>query len=190
MVDPDKVIRDLVELQIHAPVVHVEHGVGRYNGLKTLTIQGIEQEFIEPCMQKAIKFTPVTALSCVTRYSGTSPEQAPLHRLGSDVWQREKKKAAEAIHDVAVELLEIYAHRQCKPGIVMQVVEPDYTTFVSEFPFVPTNDQVTAAEAVLKDLQSATPMDRLICGDVGFGKTEVAMRAAFVAVQNGKQVCV
>lgn len=191
IVDPDSLIRDLVELQLNTPVVHIEHGIGRYVGLQTLELQGVTQEFIQLLYAGGDKiYVPVTSLHQVTRYSGVDTAHAPLHKLGTDTWQKEKNKAAEKIHDVAVELLEVYAKRQLKPALSLEVEEDEYTRFVSEFPFMETPDQIKAIQDILKDLRSTTPMDRLICGDVGFGKTEVAMRAAFVAVQSGKQVCV
>lgn len=190
-IDSDLVIRSLLELQPNTPVVHLDYGVGRYMGLKTLDVQGVLQEFIELLYAGGDKiYVPVTALHCVSRYASVDTESAPLHKLGTDTWLREKKKTIEKIHDVAVELLEIYAKRQTKPGLAMQIDEALYTQFVSEFPFVETADQIKATQDILHDLQSTTPMDRLICGDVGFGKTEVAMRSAFIAVQNGRQVCV
>lgn len=190
-IDPDLLIRDLVELQPNTPVVHLDHGIGRYIGLQTLDLQGVKQEFIELLYAGGDKiYVPVTALHCVTRYSGIDVTHAPLHKLGTETWQREKKKAAEKIHDVAAELLEIYAQRQMKPALSMKLDGEEYAKFVSEFPFMETPDQTKAIQDILKDLASSMPMDRLICGDVGFGKTEVAMRAAFIAVQSGKQVCV
>jgi transcription-repair coupling factor (superfamily II helicase) len=191
VVDPDLLIKDLVELKPNTPVVHLEHGIGLYMGLQTLDLQGVKQEFIELVYAGGDKiYVPVTALHCVTRYSGVNAAHATLNKLGTDTWQREKKKAAEKIHDVAVELLEIYAKRQMKSALSLSVVDDEYARFVSEFPFMETPDQTKAIQDILTDLKSNIPMDRLICGDVGFGKTEVAMRAAFIAVQSGKQVCV
>ena len=190
-VDPDLIIRDLAELRLGAPVVHLQFGVGRYQGLQYLDNQGVENEFLILTYAGSDKiYVPVTSLHLISRYTGSDPEQAPLHRLGSDQWQKEKKKAAEKIHDVAIELLDIYAHREAKPGHVYELHPKEYQRFASEFPFIETEDQLQAIDHIIKDMQSTRPMDRLICGDVGFGKTEVAMRAAFIAALNGKQVCV
>jgi transcription-repair coupling factor (superfamily II helicase) len=190
-IDPDLIFRDLVELSIGAPVVHLQFGVGRYQGLQTLESGGATNEFLVLTYANEDKiYVPVTSLHLISRYTGLDSEHAPLHKLGSDVWVREKRKAVEKIHDVAIELLEIYAKREAKPGIPYQFDAQDYQRFASAFPFTETGDQLTAINAILSDMQSMRPMDRLICGDVGFGKTEVAMRAAFIAVQNHKQVCV
>ncbi|STX28619.1 Transcription-repair coupling factor [Legionella beliardensis] len=190
-VDPDLIIRDLAELQLHAPVVHLQFGVGRYQGLKTIANDGAANEFLILSYAGDDKiYVPVTSLHLISRYTGIDSEHAPLHRLGSDQWQKEKRKAAEKIHDVAIELLEIYAKRETKPGFIYQFDKQEYQRFASGFPFVETPDQAHAVEQIIQDMQSPRPMDRLICGDVGFGKTEVAMRAAFLAVQNSKQVCV
>lgn len=189
--DPDLIIRDLAELRLDAPVVHLQFGVGRYQGLKTLESNGTVNEFLVLTYAGDDKiYVPVTSLHYISRYTGQDSEHAPLHKLGSDVWQKEKKKAADKIHDVAIELLDIYAKREAKPGFQYQFSPSDYQRFASGFPFTETTDQLRAIEEIIRDMQSSRPMDRLICGDVGFGKTEVAMRAAFVAVQNGKQVCV
>ncbi|MFZ4077376.1 MAG: transcription-repair coupling factor, partial [Legionellaceae bacterium] len=188
-VDPDLIIRDLAELHIGSPVVHLQFGVGRYQGLQTFDHEGIQNEFLILTYAGGDKiYVPVTSLHCITRYTGS--EHAPLHRLGSDEWQKEKKKAALKIHDVAIELLEIYAKRAAKPGFIYHYDKEDYQRFASGFSFDETPDQQQAIHQILDDMRSDKPMDRLICGDVGFGKTEVAMRAAFLAVQNGKQVCV
>ncbi|MBA3536368.1 MAG: transcription-repair coupling factor, partial [Tatlockia sp.] len=190
-VDPDLIIRDLAELQLGAPVVHLQFGVGRYQGLKTLENNGTANEFLVLAYAGEDKiYVPVTSLHFISRYTGVDSEHAPLHKLGSDLWQREKKKAAEKIHDVAIELLEIYAKREAKPGHAYEFQPSEYQAFASGFPFTETTDQLRAIEEIITDLQAARPMDRLICGDVGFGKTEVAMRAAFLAVQNNRQVCV
>lgn len=191
IVDPDFVVRDLAELQIGAPVVHLQFGVGRYLGLQTFENDGNLNEFLILAYAGDDKiYVPVTALNVISRYTGADSEHAPLHRLGSEQWQKEKKKAAEKIHDVAIELLEIYAKREAKPGHVYAFDPKEYQRFASGFPFTETTDQLLAINQIIQDMQSPRPMDRLICGDVGFGKTEVAMRAAFIAVQNGKQVCV
>ena len=190
-VDPDLIFRDLVELSIGAPVVHLQFGVGRYQGLQTLTTSGTTNEFLVLTYAGEDKiYVPVTSLHLISRYTGLDSDNAPLHKLGSDIWAREKKKAVEKIHDVAIELLEIYAKREAKPGIAYHFNAEEYQHFASSFPFTETTDQLTAINAIISDMQSSRPMDRLICGDVGFGKTEVAMRAAFIAVQNEKQVCI
>ncbi len=190
-IDPDLIIRDLAELQLHAPVVHIQFGVGRYQGLITLENEGISNEFLILTYADSDKiYVPVTSLQLISRYTGVDSDSAPLHRLGSDQWQKARKKAAEKIHDAAIELLEIYAKREAKPGFVYEYNELEFQRFVSSFPFTETSDQLHAVNQIITDMRSARPMDRLICGDVGFGKTEVAMRAAFLAVQNGKQVCV
>ncbi|KTC66234.1 transcription-repair coupling factor (plasmid) [Legionella adelaidensis] len=190
-IDPDLVIRDLAELRIGAPVVHLQFGVGRYLGLETIQDQNNANEFLVLAYAGEDKiYVPVTGLHNISRYTGADSEHAPLHRLGSDQWQKEKKKAAEKIHDVAIELLDVYAKREAKPGFTYQFDQSDYQRFASGFPFAETVDQQQAIQQIIRDMQSPRPMDRLICGDVGFGKTEVAMRAAFLAVQNGRQVCV
>ena len=190
-VDPDLIIRDLAELRVGAPVVHLQFGVGRYQGLQYIDDNGTANEFLVLAYAGEDKvYVPVTSLHFISRYTGADSEHAPLHRLGSDQWQKEKKKAVEKIHDVAIELLDIYAKREAQPGHVYQFNQNDYQRFASGFPFTETADQLQAVHQIIKDMQSPRPMDRLICGDVGFGKTEVAMRAAFIAVLNGKQVCV
>jgi transcription-repair coupling factor (superfamily II helicase) len=190
-IDPDLIIRNLAELHVGAPVVHLQFGVGRYQGLQSIDDNGVPNEFLVLSYAGEDKiYVPVTSLNLISRYTGADAEHAPLHRLGSDQWQKEKKKALEKIHDVAIELLDIYAKREAKPGHVYHFDPMDYQRFASGFPFTETNDQLQAISEIIKDMQSPRPMDRLICGDVGFGKTEVAMRAAFIAVQNNKQVCV
>ena len=187
--DPESVIRHLTDLSEGSPVVHEDYGVGRYLGLKTLEIGGVETEFLTLEYAGGDKlYVPVHALHLISRYSGAPSEHAPLHRLGSDQWTRAKRKAAEKARDVAAELLDIYARRAATRGVSFRVDEPDYLAFEAGFPFEETIDQETAIAAVLDDLKGTTPMDRVVCGDVGFGKTEVALRAAFVAVDNGKQV--
>jgi transcription-repair coupling factor (superfamily II helicase) len=189
--DTEAIIRDLTELTIGAPVVHEEHGVGRYQGLVTLTLGGIEAEFLQIEYAKQDKlYVPVSSLHLISRFTGAAPEKAPLHRLGSGKWEKAKRKAAQKANDIAVELLDIYARRAARQGHVFQLNQNDYQAFAQAFPFEETPDQVEAISAVLADMTSPRPMDRLICGDVGFGKTEVAMRAAFVAVQDGQQVAV
>ncbi|WP_026253847.1 transcription-repair coupling factor [Legionella shakespearei] len=190
-VDPDLIIRDMAELRIGAPVVHLQFGVGRYQGLQYITTNDSSSEFLVLAYAGEDKiYVPVTSLHLISRYTGVDSEHAPLHKLGSDLWQREKKKAAEKIHDVAIELLDLYAKREAQPGHQYEFNQSEYIKFASGFPFTETADQLQAIEQIVKDMESTRPMDRLICGDVGFGKTEVAMRAAFLAVQNGKQVCV
>lgn len=190
-VDPDLIIRDMAELRIGAPVVHLQFGVGRYQGLQYINTNDMASEFLVLAYAGDDKiYVPVTSLHMISRYTGVDSEHAPLHKLGSDLWQKEKKKAAEKIHDVAIELLDLYAKREAQPGHQYDFDQGEYIKFASGFPFTETADQLNAIEQIVKDMQSPRPMDRLICGDVGFGKTEVAMRAAFVAVQNGKQVCI
>jgi transcription-repair coupling factor (superfamily II helicase) len=190
-VDPDLIIRDMAELRIGAPVVHLQFGVGRYQGLQHIENNGTASEFLILSYAGDDKiYVPVTSLHMISRYTGMDSEHAPLHKLGTDLWQREKKKAAEKIHDVAIELLDLYAKREAQSGHSYKLDSSEYVRFASAFPFTETVDQLQTIEQIIKDMESQRPMDRLICGDVGFGKTEVAMRAAFVAVQNNKQVCV
>ncbi len=190
-VDSDQIIRNLTELHIGAPVVHIDHGVGRYLGLRTLEIDGALSEFLTiEYADDAKLYVPVTALHLISRYGGADEANAPLHRLGSDQWDKAKRRAAEKIHDVAAELLNIYAHRQARQGTALTAPDDEYQRFVDQFPFDVTSDQRRAIDEVIADLTNPKSMDRLICGDVGFGKTEVAMRAAFVAVQSRKQVVI
>lgn len=190
-VSEEFLIRSLTELSIGAPVVHIDYGVGRYAGLITLSIDEQEHEFLQLDYADAAKvYVPVTNLHLISRYSGGDPDLAPLHKLGTDAWNKAKRKALEQIHDVAAELLHIQARRQSKPGFAFELDHSLYMQFASGFAYEETLDQANAIEATLHDMQMAKPMDRLVCGDVGFGKTEVAMRAAFVAVQNNKQVAV
>lgn len=190
-VSEEFLIRSLTELSIGAPVVHIDYGVGRYAGLITLNIDDQEHEFLQLDYADAAKvYVPVTNLHLISRYSGGDPDLAPLHKLGTDAWNKAKRKALEQIHDVAAELLHIQARRQSKPGFSFELEQSPYMQFASGFAYEETLDQANAIEATLHDMQMAKPMDRLVCGDVGFGKTEVAMRAAFVAVQNNKQVAV
>lgn len=184
-------VRNLAELSIGSPVVHLDHGVGRYLGLQSLTLDATPAEFLTLLYQdEARLYVPVSSLHLISRWSGAEDEKAPLHRLGSDTWEKAKRKAAEKVRDVAAELLDIYARRQARPGRSFRLDEADYARFCRAFPFEETPDQLSAIEAVLKDMLAPKAMDRLICGDVGFGKTEVAMRAAFAAVQSGTQVAV
>jgi transcription-repair coupling factor (superfamily II helicase) len=190
-VSEEFLIRSLTELSIGAPVVHIDYGVGRYAGLVTLSIDDQDHEFLQLDYADAAKvYVPVTNLHLISRYSGGDPDLAPLHKLGTDAWNKAKRKALEQIHDVAAELLHIQARRQSKPGFSFELEQSPYMQFASGFAYEETLDQANAIEATLHDMQLAKPMDRLVCGDVGFGKTEVAMRAAFLAVQNNKQVAV
>ncbi|WP_372873519.1 transcription-repair coupling factor [Pseudomonas sp.] len=187
----DNVIKNLTELREGAPVVHIDHGVGRYLGLVTLEIDGQAAEFLALMYAEEAKlYVPVASLHLIARYTGSDDALAPLHRLGSEIWQKAKRKAAEQVRDVAAELLDIYARRAAREGYAFADPQLDYVTFSAGFPFEETPDQQTAIDAVRDDMLSAKPMDRLICGDVGFGKTEVAMRAAFIAVHSGRQVAV
>ena len=190
-VSEEFLIRSLTELTMGAPVVHIDYGVGRYAGLVTLSIDDQDHEFLQLDYADAAKvYVPVTNLHLISRYSGGDPDLAPLHKLGTDAWNKAKRKALEQIHDVAAELLHIQARRASKPGISFEVDQSLYMQFASGFAYEETLDQANAIEATLHDMQQAKPMDRLVCGDVGFGKTEVAMRAAFVAVQNNRQVAI
>lgn len=185
------IVRNLTELNVGAPVVHVDHGVGRYLGLQTINVDDQNTEFLTlEYANNAKLYVPVSSLHLISRYGGVEEELAPLHKLGSEQWQKEKRKAAEKIRDTAAELLNIYSMRAAQQGHAFQDPGEDYEIFASGFPYEETPDQVSAINATLQDMLSPQPMDRLICGDVGFGKTEVAMRAAFIAVQNGKQVAV
>jgi len=185
------IVKNLAELKIDSAVVHIEHGVGRYRGLQVIEHGGIADEFLVlEYADKAKLYVPVTNLYLISRYSAADEAIAPLHKLGSDQWQKAKRKAAEKVRDVAAELLHIYALRQAREGFKHQLAEDAYEKFASEFPFEETVDQSSAIASVRADMLDSKPMDRLICGDVGFGKTEVAMRAAFIAVHNSKQVVV
>ncbi len=187
----ENVIKNLTELREGAPVVHIDHGVGRYQGLITLEIEGQSAEFLQlQYAEEAKLYVPVASLHLIARYTGSDDALAPLHRLGSETWQKAKRKAAEQVRDVAAELLDIYARRAARQGYAFQDPQLDYDTFSAGFPFEETPDQQAAIDAVRADLLAPKPMDRLVCGDVGFGKTEVAMRAAFIAVHSGKQVAV
>ena len=189
--DPENILRDLVALAEGAPVVHQEYGVGRYLGLQLLELNGIQTEFLMLEYAGGDKlYVPVSSLHLISRYSGSAPETAPLHRLGSDQWLKAKRRAAEQVRDVAAELLDIYARRAAREGHAFKFAEVDYQAFAEGFPFDETPDQFTAINGVINDMAAGVPMDRVVCGDVGFGKTEVALRAAFVAVQGGKQVAI
>jgi len=188
-VDSDQIVRNLNELHIGAPVVHIDHGVGRYQGLTTLNINDSENEFLQlEYAEEAKLYVPVASLHLISRYSGADENTAPLHRLGSDQWEKARRKAAQKAFDVAAELLNLYALRKSRPAFQFDMPEVDYQNFADQFEFSATPDQQMTIEAVVADMTGPSPMDRLVCGDVGFGKTEVAMRAAFLAVQNGKQV--
>ncbi len=189
--DEDAIINTLAELQIGAPVVHEDNGVGRYLGLEIISVDDLETEFLLLEYQGGDKlYVPVSSLHLISRYTGANPDTAPLHKLGSGQWDKAKRKAKEKIRDVAAELLEIYAKRKAQQGYVYPLDEIDYQQFCAAFPFEETPDQQQAIEQVIVDMTGSKPMDRLVCGDVGFGKTEVAMRAAYVAVQGGKQVAI
>ncbi|WP_447885423.1 transcription-repair coupling factor [Serratia fonticola] len=190
-INTDTLIRNLAELHPGQPVVHLEHGVGRYVGLTTLEAGGIKAEYLILSYAGEDKlYVPVSSLHLISRYAGGADENAPLHRLGGDVWSRARQKAAERVRDVAAELLDIYAQRAAKSGFAFKHNREQYQLFCQTFPFETTPDQEQAINAVLSDMCQPLAMDRLVCGDVGFGKTEVAMRAAFLAVENGKQVAV
>lgn len=189
--DENAIIRNLAELSVGQPVVHLAHGVGRYIGLQTLDAGGIATEYL--CIEYAKQsklYVPVASLHLISRYSGGQQDSAPLHNLGSDTWEKAKKKAAERVRDVAAELLDVYAKRAAKPGFAYPIEWDDYQAFADSFPFEETADQMQAITAVIQDMGSPQAMDRLVCGDVGFGKTEVAMRAAFLAANQGKQVAI
>ena len=187
--DTDAIVRNLTELRIGSPVVHEEHGVGRYCGLVNIEIGGVLGEFIYLEYADNDKlYVPVSALDLISRYTGVDPENAPLHRLGSGQWQKAKRKAAEKVYDVAAELLELHALRASRKREPYSFNQDEYNSFIQSFPFEETLGQQETINSMIDDLLSHQPMDRLVCGDAGFGKTEVAMRAAFIAVQNGKQV--
>ena len=185
----DAMVRDLSEMRIGDPVVHEEHGIGRYLGLVTLDVGDGATEFLELLYANEAKlYVPVSNLHVIGRYSGASPDAAPLHELGSDQWEKAKRKAAQQVHDTAAELLNLYAQRAARNGHAFSFKPHDYEAFAEGFGFEETPDQQAAIDAVIADLSAGRPMDRLVCGDVGFGKTEVALRAAFVALTDGKQV--
>ena len=187
--DTDFIVKSLTELSIGDAVVHLDHGVGRYLGLQTINTDGQDTEFLTLEYANAAKlYVPVLSLHLISRYGGSEQDTAPLNHLGSDQWLKTRRKAAEKIRDVAVELLDIYAQREAKEGYKYSWSTEEYDKFASSFPFEETADQENAIEAVLDDMKNGRSMDRLVCGDVGFGKTEVAIRATFVAVQNSKQV--
>ncbi|MEA3274514.1 MAG: transcription-repair coupling factor [Pseudomonadota bacterium] len=189
--DGEAVVRNLTELHLGAPVVHEDHGVGRYLGLQTLEVGGLKTEFLTLEYAKGDKlYVPVSSLHLISRYTGASEESAPLHRLGGEQWDRLKRKAAQKVRDVAAELLDIYARRAARQGFAFPADGEEYAAFAAAFEFEETPDQQQAIDTVLNDMSDPKPMDRVVCGDVGFGKTEVAMRAAFMAVHGGRQVAV
>ncbi|WP_028838399.1 transcription-repair coupling factor [Thermomonas fusca] len=189
--EPEAIIRDLGELTLGAPIVHEDHGVGRYRGLVAMDVGGMPGEFLDIEYAKGDRlYVPVAQLDRISRYSGANPDTAPLHNLGGEQWAKAKKKAADKVRDVAAELLEIQAKRHARRGLAIDVDRAMYEPFAATFPFEETPDQHAAIEAVLRDLASSQPMDRVVCGDVGFGKTEVAVRAAFASASAGKQVAV
>jgi len=189
--DADQIVRNLSELHVGSPVVHEDHGVGRYLGLQVLDVAGMSTEFLTLEYAKGDKlYVPVSSLHLISRYAGASPETAPLHRLGGDQWEKVKRKAAEQVNDVAAELLEVYARRAAHKGFSFPDPGDEYASFSAAFEFEETPDQAQTIDSVLTDMLSPHPMDRVVCGDVGFGKTEVALRAAFTAVNGGRQVTV
>ncbi len=187
----ESMVRDLSELKIGDPVVHINHGIGRYMGLVSMDLGEGETEFLHLEYAKDTKlYVPVSQLHVISRYSGASPDDAPLHSLGSGQWEKAKKKAAQQVRDTAAELLNLYARRALRQGHSFEYSAHDYERFADSFGFEETPDQDAAISAVIKDMTGGKPMDRLVCGDVGFGKTEVALRAAFIAVMGGKQVAI
>jgi transcription-repair coupling factor (superfamily II helicase) len=187
----ESMVRDLSELKIGDPVVHINHGIGRYLGLASMDLGEGETEFLHLEYAKNTKlYVPVSQLHVISRYSGASPEDAPLHALGSGHWEKAKKRAFDQVRDTAAELLNLYARRALRQGHSFEYSAHDYARFKDSFGFEETPDQAAAIDAVIKDMTSGNPMDRLVCGDVGFGKTEVALRAAFIAVMAGKQVAI
>ena len=189
--DVESLIKDLAELKLGDPVVHANHGIGRYVGLVHIDLGDGNTEFLHlEYADKATLYVPVAQLQLISRYTGVSADEAPLHRLGSTQWDKAKRKAAEQVRDTAAELLDLYARRAAREGFAFRFSPQDYEAFAASFGFEETPDQRAAIHAVIQDMVSPRPMDRLVCGDVGFGKTEVALRAAFVAVTGGKQVAV
>lgn len=188
--DAELILRNLTDLQVGSPVVHIDHGIGRFMGLVTLDVDGLPNEFIAlEYAQKAKLYVPVSSLHLISRYSASGTGTPPLHRLGSPAWEKARAKAREQVRDTAAELLDIYARRAKKTGFATSFDSVDYEHFVASFPFAETPDQESTIQAVIEDMRADQPMDRIVCGDVGFGKTEVALRAAFIAVQGGGQVC-
>ncbi len=187
--DAESIIHNLGDLSEGSAVVHEDHGIGRFRGLKTLTVANVETEFL--CIEYANQdklYVPVSSLHLISRYSGASEDTAPLHKLGSDHWHKVRKKAQQKVHDIAAELLEIHARREALHGNAYRLNLDEYQQFSSDFPFEETPDQESSIQAVIDDLRADRPMDRIVCGDVGFGKTEVSMRAAFIVANAGKQV--
>jgi transcription-repair coupling factor (superfamily II helicase) len=190
-IQSDAMLRDLAEIKVGDPVVHEQHGIGRYMGLVSMDLgEGMSELMQLEYAEDAKLYVPVSQLHLISRYAGAGAEQAPLHRLGAPQWDKAKKKAAEKARDTAAELLNLYAQRAAREGHSFSLTQQDYDAFVAGFGFEETIDQANAISAVIEDMCSGRPMDRLVCGDVGFGKTEVALRAAFVAVMGGKQVAV
>jgi len=188
--NPDEIISNLSELHIGSPIVHIDHGVGRYKGLETHDFEGEAEFLVLEYFGGDKLFVPVASMHLVSRYTGSSSESAPWHKLGGDRWQKLREKAAKKVKDVAAELLQLYAIRESRGGKAVKINESEYLQFCQGFPFEETDDQLTTIEAVIKDLQSPKSMDRVVCGDVGFGKTEVALRAAFVTANDAKQVAI
>jgi transcription-repair coupling factor (superfamily II helicase) len=187
----EHMVRDLSELKIGEPVVHSNHGIGRYMGLINMDLGDGETEFLHlEYAKETTLYVPVSQLHVIARYSGANPDDAPLHSLGSGQWEKAKRKAAQQVRDTAAELLDLYAKRALRQGHAFEYSAHDYDAFADSFGFEETVDQAAAIKAVMGDMTSGKPMDRLICGDVGFGKTEVALRAAFIAVMGGKQVAI
>lgn len=187
--DVEALIKDLSELNVGDPVVHSQHGIGRYRGLVSMDVGQGSTEFLHlEYADKATLYVPVSQLHLISRYTGVGAEEAPLHKLGSGQWEKARRKAAEQVRDTAAELLNLYARRAARQGHSFRFSAQDYETFANDFGFEETPDQNAAIHAVIQDMVSPRPMDRLVCGDVGFGKTEVALRAAFIAVTGGKQV--
>src|SRR5438094_621813 len=184
-------LRDLTELKVGDPVVHEQHGIGRYQGLLNLELEAGQGEFLLLEYQGGDKlYVPVSQHGVIGRYSGAQPEEAPLHKLGSDEWDKAKARAAKQVRDTAAELLALYARRAARHGHAFGIKQRDLEAFAEGLGYEATPDQAAAIEAVIADMTAGKPMDRLVCGDVGFGKTEVALRAAFVAVADSKQVVV
>ena len=187
----ENAFRDLNELREGVPVVHLEHGVGRYLGLNKLSVDGQDAEFLTLEYAEGSKlYVPVASLHLISRYAGSDPDHAPLHRLGSEQWEKARRKASEKVHDVASQLLEVYARREAREGFSFNCDDLEYSRFAAAFPFEETPDQEVSIGAVIDDMCGPRAMDRLVCGDVGFGKTEVALRAAWLATSNQKQVAV
>jgi len=184
-------LRDLAEVKVGDPVVHEQHGIGRYAGLITMDLGEGAQEYLELHYDGSDKlFVPVAQLSVISRYTGANPDTAPLHKLGSGQWEKARRRAAEQVRDTAAELLNMYARRAARQGFAFPLKLNEFDAFSASFPFEETPDQAAAIKAVMADMTSGKPMDRLVCGDVGFGKTEVALRAAFIAAAAGKQVAI